>query len=237
MHKRLRSSLAGIRMVSLAWSGSVGRFATLCCGAVVCFLLGLGANLVLHDPTLAVHRVHTQPILVTKTEPVALPIVPRIINGPVVQQGSPDVGVHVPAPANTDQPPLAKTEEPTDVTRAVEPETRQNVRCLSAKALQILYAIESAFGRVLVISTCRPGAVIAGTDHPSKHGTGNAIDFVAPAGRRGEVIDWLVKNHRAGGVMTYEDSEHIHVDIGPHFVSLAGDRRGRSRRHSGDDDD
>src|ERR1700754_3155433 len=41
--------------------------------------------------------------------------------------------------------------------------------CLTPAAKNLLARIESQFGRVQVISTCRPGAVIAGTNHPSKH--------------------------------------------------------------------
>src|SRR5262249_13776419 len=49
--------------------------------------------------------------------------------------------------------------------------------CLTPAAKSLLSRIESNFGRVNVISTCRPGAVIAGTNHPSKHRYGMAIDF------------------------------------------------------------
>ena len=86
-----------------------------------------------------------------------------------------------------------------------------------------------------VISTCRPGATIAGTGRVSRHASGNAIDFDAGA-RKAEVIAWLVANHRAGGTMTYADMDHIHVDIGRHFVSLAGGRV-RTSRHGGDGSD
>ena len=83
----------------------------------------------------------------------------------------------------------------------------------------LLGRIESKFGRVQIVSTCRPGARIAGTGRPSRHASGNAIDFRAP-GRKGEVVRWLIANHKSGGVMTYNGMDHIHVDIGPHFVSL-----------------
>ncbi len=75
-----------------------------------------------------------------------------------------------------------------------------------------------------LVSTCRPGATIAGSGRVSKHASGNAIDFEA-GGRKGEVVAWLVANHHSGGTMTYGGSSHIHVDIGPHFVSLAGGQR------------
>jgi hypothetical protein len=112
--------------------------------------------------------------------------------------------------------------------------------CLTGATQGLLSRIESRFGAMRIVSTCRPGATIAGSGRPSKHGSGNAIDFEA-GGRKGEVVSWLVANHHSGGTMTYGDSSHIHVDVGPHFVSLAGgtrhassDRGRSSRRGSAD---
>ena len=97
--------------------------------------------------------------------------------------------------------------------------------CLSAPARALLERIESQFGAMQVISTCRPGARIAGTGQISRHASGNAIDFNA-GGRKGEVVRWLIANHKAGGVMTYAGMSHVHVDIGYHFVALnSGGRR------------
>ena len=77
-----------------------------------------------------------------------------------------------------------------------------------------------------IISTCRPGARIAGTGRVSRHASGNAVDFNAPGGRKAEIVRWLIANHRSGGTMTYAGMSHIHVDIGPRFVSLgSGGRR------------
>ncbi len=48
-------------------------------------------------------------------------------------------------------------------------------------------------------------------------------------------MSWLIANHKSGGTMTYAGMDHIHVDIGPHFVSLAGSRiRTASRSRKGD---
>jgi len=99
--------------------------------------------------------------------------------------------------------------------------------CLSQPARALLNRIESRFGAVRVISTCRSGATIAGTGRPSRHASGNAVDFDAGS-RKAQIIDWLIANHKAGGTMTYAGMDHIHVDVGRHFVSLAG--RGASRR-------
>ena len=93
--------------------------------------------------------------------------------------------------------------------------------CLTPTAKNLLARIEAQFGRVQVISTCRPGAVVAGTGHPSKHRYGMAIDF--KTSQKAAVVRWLIANNR-GGTMTYSHSDHIHADVGPHFVSLAGQR-------------
>ena len=101
--------------------------------------------------------------------------------------------------------------------------------CLTPAARDLLARIEAQFGPVGIVSTCRPGAVIAGSGRPSRHASGNAIDFNAPAGKKADVVRWLIANHHAGGVMTYADMGHVHVDIGHHFVALGANsgRRGR----------
>lgn len=93
--------------------------------------------------------------------------------------------------------------------------------CLTAAARDLLERIEGKFGPVQLVSTCRSGATIAGSGRPSRHASGNAIDFNAGS-RKQAVVDWLIATHRSGGTMTYSDMDHIHVDIGPHFVSLGG---------------
>jgi Bacterial SH3 domain len=101
--------------------------------------------------------------------------------------------------------------------------------CLTPPARALLERIEATFGPVKLISTCRPGAIIAATGRPSKHASGDAIDFDA-GNRKGQIVEWLIANHRDGGTMTYPDMDHIHVDIGPHFVSVAGGRHWASWR-------
>jgi uncharacterized protein YcbK (DUF882 family) len=91
--------------------------------------------------------------------------------------------------------------------------------CLQSSARALLSRIESRFGSVNIISTCRAGATIATSGKPSKHRFGLAIDFSAP-GRKAAVVQWLIANHHSGGTMTYRDMDHIHVDVGYHFVSL-----------------
>ena len=91
--------------------------------------------------------------------------------------------------------------------------------CLTSQARTLLGQIQSQFGNVQVISTCRPGARIATTGKMSKHASGQAIDFRVP-GRKAEVVAWLRQNHNSGGTMTYSDMDHIHVDVGARFVAL-----------------
>lgn len=102
--------------------------------------------------------------------------------------------------------------------------------CLTPAARALLGRIESQFGAVQVISTCRPGARIAGSGRISKHASGNAVDFNA-GGRKQAIVNWLRANHMSGGTMTYARMSHIHVDIGPRFVSL-GAGGGKARRRS-----
>jgi uncharacterized protein YcbK (DUF882 family) len=94
-----------------------------------------------------------------------------------------------------------------------------SVTCLTWEARALLNRIRAHFNNVEIVSTCRPGAKIAGTNYPSRHASGQAIDFRVP-GRKAEVVRWLIAHHHNGGVMTYSDMDHIHVDIGPHFVAL-----------------
>ena len=91
--------------------------------------------------------------------------------------------------------------------------------CLTSDARDLLNRIENKFGRVEIVSTCRAGARIASTGKPSRHASGNAIDFRAP-GKKKQVVQWLINNHGDGGTMTYSDMDHIHVDVGSHFVAL-----------------
>lgn len=102
--------------------------------------------------------------------------------------------------------------------------------CLTSAARHLLERVEAQFGPVKVVSTCRPGARIAGTNRISRHASGNAIDFNAGA-RKQAIVEWLIANHQSGGVMTYAHKGHIHMDIGRRFVSLAG-RRVRAAVHA-----
>jgi uncharacterized protein YcbK (DUF882 family) len=94
-----------------------------------------------------------------------------------------------------------------------------STECLTSAARNLLARIRGQFSNVEIVSTCRPGATIAGTNYPSKHASGQAIDFRVP-GRKAEVVRWLIAHDHVGGIMTYSDMDHIHVDVGPRFVAL-----------------
>jgi uncharacterized protein YcbK (DUF882 family) len=104
--------------------------------------------------------------------------------------------------------------------------------CLVPAARALLARIESQFGPVQVISTCRAGAVIAGSGRPSLHRYGMAFDF--RSANKSAVVRWLAANN-SGGTMTYRHSDHIHADVGRHFVALGsggGSRRAQGRRYA-----
>jgi hypothetical protein len=103
--------------------------------------------------------------------------------------------------------------------------------CLTGPTRALLGRIEANFGPMQIISTCRPGARIAGTGRVSKHASGQAVDFNA-GGRKGAVVKWLIANHKSGGTMTYAGMSHIHVDVGQHFVALGSGGRGGYRSSS-----
>jgi hypothetical protein len=63
----------------------------------------------------------------------------------------------------------------------------------------LLAKIRARFDNVQIVSTCRPGATIAGTGRASKHASGQAIDFRVP-GKKREVVRWLIANDRMGGI-------------------------------------
>jgi hypothetical protein len=84
--------------------------------------------------------------------------------------------------------------------------------CLTGDTRALLSRFEARFGAVKVISTCRPGAVIAGSGRPSQHRYGKAVDFMPKPGQRGPMLAWLRSNAN-GAVITY-GSGHIHFDTG-----------------------
>jgi len=101
--------------------------------------------------------------------------------------------------------------------------------CLSGDTRNLLSRFEARFGSVKVISTCRPGAVIAGSGRPSQHRYGKAVDFMPNPGQRTAMLSWLRSNAN-GAVITY-GSGHIHFDTGGYrnFAVSAKARRSYAR--------
>jgi len=117
-------------------------------------------------------------------------------------------------------PPAPKPARGNSVSRA----------CLTAQTRAVLAQFEGHFGPVKIVSTCRPGAVIAGTNRPSQHRYGKAVDFVPPPGQRAAMIAWL-RQHAGGAVITYR-AGHVHFDTGPWRVYACGDCRSRGARRA-----
>ena len=156
------------------------------------------------------------------------PLRPPVCNAPLEPPGHRSGRRRVPCAAGAATPMAARS-----FTRYASPGTSRG--CLTSSARALLGRIESQFGAVQIISTCRPGARIAGTGRISRHASGNAVDFNA-GGRKAAIVRWLIANHKSGGTMTYAGMSHIHVDIGYRFVSLGSGggryRYRQARRHA-----
>ena len=168
-------------------------------------------------------------------EPAIIPPAPRLVRRPTraVASSEHDLPAIVPPVRQPAVRPLRLASLPDPQLPAITPPVPQLARrplrrshqqeamraCLTRPTRELFDRIEAEFGLMEIISTCRPGARIAGSGRISKHASGEAVDFDAGT-RKGEVVRWLFANHKAGGTMTYSDMSHIHVDIGHHFVAL-----------------
>ena len=92
-----------------------------------------------------------------------------------------------------------------------------SLACLPPELRSALADVEQKFGAVTVISTHRPGAVIAGTGRPSQHRDCGAVDF-RPSGNRRAIVAFLRNDPRVKGLGLYR-SGHIHIDAGPYRVT------------------
>jgi hypothetical protein len=146
---------------------------------------------------------------VTETSFAIIPPTPQLVRRP--QQLAALAPEHMAPPAPPAGPPLRPTHR--------DRKSQELVACLKAPVRELLERVEAEFGPMEIISTCRPGARIAGSGRISKHATGEAVDFEAGSRKR-DVVQWLIANHKAGGTMTYSDMSHIHIDVGRHFVAL-----------------
>ena len=94
---------------------------------------------------------------------------------------------------------------------------------------QTLREIEKRFGPVVIISTFRKNALIAGTRQRSKHAKGLAVDFIVTR-NAGAALRWLRKQPLE--VINYGCAMH-HFHIAPgsykgyHCVNSAGIRKNR----------
>lgn len=90
--------------------------------------------------------------------------------------------------------------------------------CLTSDTRAVLARLEARVGKVSIVSTCRPGARIRGTNRQSKHAIGRAVDFNTP--RKAQAIAFL----RSQGVfvMTYCGSPHVHFNTGQNGASFCG---------------
>lgn len=95
--------------------------------------------------------------------------------------------------------------------------------CLTADTRAVLEAAERQFGvRFVLVSTCRPGAVIAGTRHASQHRYGRAVDLKVPRSvSKRAVVRWLYA-HARGVTMVYRSMAHVHFDTGPYHALACG---------------
>ena len=75
-----------------------------------------------------------------------------------------------------------------------------------------LRVVESKFGKIRILSSCRPGATVRKTGRPSMHRYCRAVDFNPPRGKYRQVARYL-KTTWGGGVGTYSGRfNHIHID-------------------------
>jgi uncharacterized protein YcbK (DUF882 family) len=95
--------------------------------------------------------------------------------------------------------------------------------CLTSETNSILSRAEAAFGTsFIIVSTCRPGAVIARTRHASQHRYGKAVDLLVPRGvSKQAVVRWFYAN-APGVTMVYRGMAHVHFDTGPYHQLACG---------------
>lgn len=95
--------------------------------------------------------------------------------------------------------------------------------CLTADTLAVLERAEARFGVMFtLVSTCRPGARIAGSGRISEHAHGRAVDLLVPRGvSKRAVVRWLHAN-ASGVTMVYRGMDHVHFDTGPYHAMACG---------------
>jgi uncharacterized protein YcbK (DUF882 family) len=104
--------------------------------------------------------------------------------------------------------------------------------CLTYDTRAVLERAEAHFGVTFtLVSTCRPGAFIAGTHHLSEHSRGRAVDLLVPRGTsKAAVVKWLYVN-APGVTMVYRGMAHVHFDTGQyHKLACGGCGQRKQRR-------
>lgn len=88
--------------------------------------------------------------------------------------------------------------------------------CLTSDTRAVLARLEARVGSVSIVSTCRPGATIAGTRRPSFHRYGKAVDF----NTRNKAAAIAFLRTQPVFVMTYANYSHIHFNTGQKGIAL-----------------
>lgn len=102
--------------------------------------------------------------------------------------------------------------------------------CLTPDTRAVLNQAEDHFGvKFRIVSTCRPGARIAGTRHISQHARGRAVDLIVPRSiAKAAVVRWFYE-HAKGVTMVYRGMAHVHFDTGPYHALACGGCRKHHR--------
>lgn len=90
--------------------------------------------------------------------------------------------------------------------------------CLTSDTRAVLARLEGRVGAVQIVSTCRPGATIAGTGRPSFHRYGKAVDF----NTRNKAAAIAFLRTQGVFVMTYCGMGHVHFNTGQVGTSFCG---------------
>jgi uncharacterized protein YcbK (DUF882 family) len=110
--------------------------------------------------------------------------------------------------------PQIESKAPTQFSAARDRRPSTSRSCLPPALKEILASIENRFGSMRIVSTYRPGARIAGTNHASLHASCRAVDFHPAPGKYREVLAYVRANW-SGGIGIYSGQQHhLHLDVG-----------------------
>ena len=110
----------------------------------------------------------------------------------------------------------------------LSPAQAASTKCLPGSLRAAMAHISRSYGRVIIISTYRRGAIIAGTRKRSKHARCQAVDFKVK-GNQAAAVRWLQSQPLE--VITYSGAmHHVHIAIGSYKGHHRVDGRGRRKR-------